>query len=157
MWFAAGSRTVFDPPLRMPRLAATHPGKGSYSLLGGPMDSEHAERIAENEARYRAANERADAAITEFLGHVPDTFDVMCECPVTQCRDMINVRHGEYARVRRHPTHFIVMPEHVIAGAEVIVGDHDNYWVIEKIGIGGHVAHADAAVDRDHRDASTSD
>lgn len=121
------------------------------------MDPEHAERIAENEARYRAANERADAAITEFLGHAPDNFEVMCECPVTECRDMIDVPHDEYALVRRHPTHFIVKPEHMIAGAEGIVGDHGNYWVIEKIGIGGHVAHADAAMDPDRPDGSSSD
>jgi len=48
----------------------------------------------------------------------------------------------EYERVRRVPTHFLVLPgeSHVFPDIERVVEDHDGYVVVEKFGDAGRMA-----------------
>lgn len=60
--------------------------------------------------------------------------EIMCECAVTQCRDMVQLRKAQYAAVRASPIRFIVLPEHVLEATERVVERTERYWVIEKVG-----------------------
>lgn len=107
------------------------------------MDREQAQRIAENEARFRAVNDRISAAIGEFRGgHGRATFPIMCECAVTECDEMVEITAEQYDHVRSSDRWFAVRPEHVIEAAERRVEDHGTWWLIEKIGVGGKLAEA---------------
>ena len=62
------------------------------------------------------------------------------------CDAYIEVTQGEYEAVRRDPTRFFVLPDHVYAEVETIVADRGRYVLVEKFGAGGRVVVAiDAA------------
>jgi hypothetical protein len=53
---------------------------------------------------------------------------------------MIDISIEEYRRVRSDARWFIVCPDHVIPEAEVTVERFDDYWIIQKLGVGAEVA-----------------
>ena len=97
------------------------------------MDMKQARRFALNEARYRDMNDRVTAAVKRFRNGVGgDRFAVMCECPVSECTQMIELSFAEYRHVRTDGRWFVVWPEHLISAVEDPVERHDTYWIIEK-------------------------
>jgi hypothetical protein len=95
-----------------------------------------AERAAETEAMFRDVNE----TVVEHSDPADAVPDILCECSNDACAESIAVSRAEYDRVRSDATHFIVLPEHVSAGIEVVVEKHREYWVIEKIGVAAEIA-----------------
>lgn len=99
-------------------------------------------RIAENQATFRDANERIEAAARELEigGEVP----FICECADAACTEIVQLRLGVYAEVRQHERRFFTVPGHerlsVETGAGTVVGERAGYVLVDKVGIAGEIA-----------------
>jgi len=88
-----------------------------------------AERLAENETAFRAANERlSDALDGTSVGLVP----FLCECADDTCLDRVELDMETYREIRSHPRHFFKVPGHPDAPGERPVERHPGYEVMEK-------------------------
>lgn len=100
------------------------------------------ERIAENQSRFREANERIESAADKMalVGPVP----FICECSEVTCTEIVRFSIEGYEEIRDDPRLFFCAPGHqaiaVSAGAGVVVGEGDGYVLVEKIGVAGEVA-----------------
>ena len=88
------------------------------------------ERLALNEAVFRAANERM--AAWEERHQTADTELYMCECADPECRDKIPLQRADYEQVRRDASHFFVAPGHDIPDIETVIETRQDWLVIEK-------------------------
>ena len=89
-------------------------------------------RIAENEALYRAINERL-ATWEERATAPPDERHIFfCECGRETCDERIVVTMAEYGRLRADPANFGVLPGHELPEAERVLERRDGYLVVEK-------------------------
>lgn len=96
------------------------------------------ERIARNDATFRAANEQiADYAGDHgFVEQVP----FICECATESCLMVVDLSLGEYEEVRSSPTRFFVAPGHQVSEGHVdMVDDRDRYVLVEKNGRAGEI------------------
>jgi hypothetical protein len=88
------------------------------------------ERLANNEAMFRLANERMadwdEVRVSEAAEHY------FCECADPDCREKITLRKSEYEAVRSDPRHFATVPGHEIPDVETVVERHEGWVVIEK-------------------------
>jgi hypothetical protein len=91
------------------------------------MASHRDERLAANEARFREINESAQP---QRKSQGEGRF--VCECADRSCSRWITMTATEYAAVREHPRHFLVLPGHENPEVENIVERHVGYFVIEK-------------------------
>lgn len=89
-------------------------------------------RIAENEAAFRAVNER----ISEWPEHdeAPDTESIafVCECGDVQCFERVYLTRRQYEEVRADSARFAVTPGHELPEVERVVDRHPGYSVVEK-------------------------
>jgi hypothetical protein len=107
------------------------------------MDVEQQRRVAANEAWFRANNESIRTGIERFAGEEQPTElqgHFMCECAVSECRELLQMSLADYTRVRTGDAWFAVQPDHVISSAERVVERNENFWIVEKIGFGREVA-----------------
>ena len=103
------------------------------------MVSGDEKKRAENEAAFRAANERIRAAERELdppLERVP----YICECDDVHCREQIRLTAAEYERVREDGATFAIALGHPTDGDTV--EEHEQYLVVRKPDGGGEVARA---------------
>jgi hypothetical protein len=103
--------------------------------MGGGISQE---RIAFNESAFREVNEAIRAG--RALRDVSRTMPVVCECARLGCNDVLQMTIGDYERLRRNPRRFAVMPGHEMTIGEVVVEDHGEYRIVEKIGTAGDIA-----------------
>src|SRR5688572_28742682 len=104
------------------------------------MDEAQQRRIAANEARFRAANERVTEATRAFDEGAAE-YALMCECALTECQDMLEISRPDYEQVRSNPRWFAVLPAHVMPPAiERVLEAHSHYWIVEKIAAVAEVA-----------------
>lgn len=97
------------------------------------------ERIARNEAIFRAVN--------EVLRDPEDgELEVTCECGDRECERILRVPVDVYEDTRADSARFIVVPGHAIPDAEDIVVHTDAYDVVRK-----HDDAAQIAADLDPR------
>ena len=98
-------------------------------------------RIAENEARFRDANERIENMV---LRVEPDalTLPFVCECGRPDCLKTIRLTIDEYEQARDDPRYFLCIPGHEILGANLgrVVRTTDKVVIVEKIGDSGEIA-----------------
>jgi hypothetical protein len=92
--------------------------------------SERTERLALNEALFRAANERM--ARWEERHRIEATELYFCECADPECREKVPLRESDYERVRSDSDHFFVVPGHEVIDLETVIESHDGWAVIEK-------------------------
>jgi hypothetical protein len=92
---------------------------------------DRARKIGENEALYRAVNERIEG-LNESFGLLAETMTVICECGMLECSEQIALDLPTYERVRADPTTFVVLPGHEIPDVEEIVEPHDGFNIIRK-------------------------
>ena len=106
-----------------------------------------ARQIAENEARFRDANERIEAAFERLEPNV-QTIPFVCECGRPDCLQILRLTLKQYESVRQHPRYFACAPGHQITGEGLghVVEEHSTFVVAEKTGVAGAVAE-----DRDPR------
>jgi hypothetical protein len=88
------------------------------------------ERLALNEALFRAANERM--ADWEERHRVEATELYYCECADPECREKVPLRESDYERVRSNSDHFFVVPGHVVADVETVIESQQEWVVVEK-------------------------
>ena len=102
-----------------------------------------AERLADNEARFRAINDRIEAGRELSLPGELAVF--VCECARLGCNATIGMSLGDYAAVRSNPRWFLVLPGHELPEVEVVVEVHPDFLVVEKFGSAGREAEATAS------------
>ena len=86
--------------------------------------------MAETEALFRELNEGIAVAAKRFEA---EETEFVCECGDGSCAERVVAPLEEYERVRRSPTHFLLVPGHVAVHLERIVRRRPGYWVIEKV------------------------
>jgi hypothetical protein len=98
-----------------------------------------AERIARNDAIFRKANEGIEVVASEAR---EEPIPFICECADPACRDIILVPPAEYRAVRTNPRRFLKVPGHEAAaqGWARVVERHENYVIVEKVGVAADVA-----------------
>jgi hypothetical protein len=100
------------------------------------------ERIGVNQSRFREANERIELAADnmELVGPIP----FICECADESCTEIVRMSFDSYEEARQNGRLFFCAPGHealaVEAGAAQVVGDRDDYVLVEKVGVAGDVA-----------------
>ena len=97
------------------------------------------ERIARNQATFRAANERIGAAAGVY------------ECADPTCTEVVLLEFDQYEEIRSDSRRFLNVPGHQAAaqGASVVVEERNGYVIVEKMGHAGEIAEA-----LDERDAA---
>jgi hypothetical protein len=92
---------------------------------------ERSARLAENEAVFRAGNERIDAVLGDALELTP----YICECGDPECFERVDLTSKEYEEVRSHPARFFVVAGHEdLTAGEVVVEEASRFKTVEKRG-----------------------
>jgi hypothetical protein len=94
-------------------------------------------RIAENEARFRAINDRLNADLGALSLPASETTEFVCECGKTECALTVELTLDEYKHARDDDMLFVVLPGHEIPDAEDVIARTERYVVVRK--------HAEAA------------
>lgn len=107
---------------------------------GFSMDNPTAERVARNEATFRAANERIREAAEEH--EVDEAVPFICECADPACTTILRLSNDEYEEVRSVPTYFLNAHGHHRASGPVarVVETRGGYEITEKLDRAGEVA-----------------
>jgi hypothetical protein len=104
------------------------PRKNAYDLR--PVPTTREERLANNEAMFRFANERMAAwdevRASEAVEHY------FCECADPDCQEKIPLRKADYESVRSNSRHFATVPGHEVPDVETVIDEHDDWQTIEK-------------------------
>jgi hypothetical protein len=111
----AGVYTTFRPPTK-------HGKKESMGID---------RRLAENQRRFRLANEQIDRARVE-LGFDGEAVPFLCECPDIDCTDVMPLTPDEYAHARAEDDRFVLLPGHVPPGEDIVVR-YDGYVITRKV------------------------
>lgn len=88
------------------------------------------ERLALNEAAFRAANERAKQ--WEERHREVEVELYLCECADLSCPERIPLSREAYEAVRRDSRHFFCAPGHDLPDVETVIETYDDYVVVEK-------------------------
>jgi hypothetical protein len=99
-----------------------------------------AERVAQNQARFREANERIEQAALEY--DVDGGLPFICECSDPNCVEILRLKLADYESIRATSTHFIHAPRHHREGWGNVIERRDGYEVVEKVGDAADVAEA---------------
>ncbi len=102
-----------------------------------------AERKAENEGKFRAANEQLNEGAKDLLGRsdgVPIPF--LCECPRMECTAVVLLTFAEYEHARADGTRGFAALGHEDLEVERVVDRNERFVMTEKFGEAGAV-HAD--------------
>jgi hypothetical protein len=85
--------------------------------------------------------------LNEEIRRITDTFDVdeglelCCECELGECFARLRVSHQQYETVRRFPTRFLVLADHVSPEERIVeVLSGSDFVVVEKVGAGARTA-----------------
>jgi hypothetical protein len=99
-------------------------------------------RLAENEVRFRALNERLRSASGTW-NPGEGALELVCECGDENCARGINLTPRDYETVRSDEAQFMVVPGHERRDVEDIVAEHAGWIVVRKRGEAAEIA-ADA-------------
>jgi hypothetical protein len=107
----------------------------------GVVDDEMARRIAENEARFRDANEHIEEAVLRLE---PNAYTVpfVCECGRPECLTTLRLTIADYEAARENPRFFLCEPGHEMVGPGLgrVVRATSKVVIVEKLGEAGLVA-----------------
>jgi hypothetical protein len=95
---------------------------------------ERLERIAKNEAVFRAANLEIESAEREVGGAADEPIEVLCECGRQGCRGVISLNAAKYEGVHSQDNRFVVLRGHESPEIERVVDEHADYLVVDKFG-----------------------
>ena len=96
-------------------------------------------RVAENEVRFRALNERLKAGEAAWDGR-DGVISIVCECGDEDCTMPITLTPAEYESVRSEETQFAIVPGHVRLEVEDIVSVQAGWAVVRKRGEAAAIA-----------------
>jgi hypothetical protein len=107
-----------------------------------------AQRVAQNDATFREANERIER-VAEDAG--VELVPFICECADERCTDLVTLSLDQYEHVRRDSKLFLNVPGHEASamGWAEVVERHEGFVVVAKVGEA-----AELAEDLDARQAS---
>lgn len=97
------------------------------------MDERH-ERIAKNEAVFRAANREIENADQESGSSPDQRIEVLCECGREGCKSLITLTIAEYDDAHVQEDRFVVEQGHESPEIEVVVEAREAYLVVDKFG-----------------------
>jgi hypothetical protein len=103
------------------------------------MSSLWEQRAARNEALFREVNENI-ARLEERHGGTTAEPVFVCECADADCVEHLTVTADVYARVRKDPRRFLILPGHEDPQLERVVETHGDFLIVEKTGAAGEVA-----------------
>ncbi len=96
-------------------------------------------RLAENEVRFRALNERLrDGSGTWDAGE--GELELVCECGNQDCAQAIRLTPRDYEGVRAHEARFMVVPGHERREVEDVVAEREGWVVVRKRGEAAEIA-----------------
>ena len=98
-----------------------------------PVDARH-ERIAKNEAMFRAVNRELERATKDAGGDSEGQLEILCECGEPGCDTKLTLTIGEYDEAHGQRDRFIVAVEHEDPRIERVVIRRDSYLVVDKFG-----------------------
>ena len=101
----------------------------------------HERRVAENEVRFRALNERLSESGSAWEGR-DGVIGLVCECGDEDCTMAIMLTPAEYESVRAEETQFAVVSGHVQPDVEEVVSEHEGWTLVRKRGEAGEIAAA---------------
>jgi hypothetical protein len=96
------------------------------------------ERIAKNEAVFRAANREIEEADKEAGGD--GVLEVLCECGQEGCSGLISLTVADYDSVHSQEDRFVVVPGHESPEIETVVERREAYFVVDKFGEAEEIA-----------------
>ena len=96
-------------------------------------------RAALNQTLYREVNERIATLSDRYADELRPN-EYICECLSTDCSASIELAHDEYERLRENGSRFFVLPGHFDPAVEKIVETHEQYVVVEKVGVASELA-----------------
>jgi hypothetical protein len=99
--------------------------------MADPGDEKRLVQIALNESTFRAINEQIYGQ--ENQAGALHEFTIVCECGADDCNTTLTVDATLYRDVRADPNRFLVTAGHEIADAEMIVEQHGQISVVEKL------------------------
>lgn len=104
------------------------------------------ERIAKNEAVFRATNREIERVDQEGGGGAADgVLEVICECGRDPCSGVISLTVSEYHSVLSQNDRFVVVPGHQTEEIERVVDDRGAYLVVDKFGEAEEIVEDDTA------------
>jgi hypothetical protein len=103
------------------------------------MDA-RSERIAKNEAVFRATNREIEEAGKEAAGDREGVLEVLCECGQEGCSGLISLTAAEYDGIHVQDDRFIVLPGHENPEIESVVERRAEYLVVDKFGEAEEIA-----------------
>jgi hypothetical protein len=95
--------------------------------------------MAENEARFRALNERLRSGADSW-GQSEGVLELVCECGDENCTHAIPLTPRHYEAVRSDEAQFMVVPGHERTGVEDVVAERDGWIVVRKRGEAAELA-----------------
>ena len=101
---------------------------------------ERDERIAKNEALFRAANREIEEADQEAGAGPDQSIEVLCECGRQGCGGVITLTVADYDGVHSQADRFVVIPGHESTQIEKVVEERSGYLVVDKFGEAEDVA-----------------
>jgi hypothetical protein len=102
-----------------------------------------AARKAENESRFREANEQIERSGQALLGGLDDhPMPFLCECPRMECTAVVLMTFPEYEFVRADGRRGLAALGHEDLSIERVLDRNDRFVTTEKFGEAGDV-HAD--------------
>lgn len=99
-----------------------------------------AERVARNDALFRAANEKIRVAAETFATTV-ERVPFICECAEERCVELVRLDLEQYREIRSNRRWFLNVPGHEAAarGWGEVVATRDAYVIVEKLGLAGEI------------------
>ena len=88
------------------------------------------ERLASNEALFRAANERMADWEERQASAAGELY--LCECSDPKCRQRVELTRAEYESVRSDSRRFFIVAGHEVPDIETVIESHGAWTVIEK-------------------------
>ena len=88
------------------------------------------ERVADNEAMFRLANERT--AKWDERRESEEASGYFCECGDASCHERVMIEERDYERVRANSRRFLIAVGHERPEVESVVESHDGWSVVEK-------------------------
>lgn len=88
------------------------------------------ERLAENEAMFRVANERMAGWEEQHVQSQTEPY--YCECADPDCREKVVLRKADYERIRADSSHFVIVPGHEVPDVETVIEQQGGWAIVEK-------------------------
>ena len=98
------------------------------------------ERIAQNEAMYRAVNRHIEHVAEETGDGPSDELKLICECGQPGCEAMLTPTIADYDEIHQQRDRFAVVPGHQDPVIERIVLETPTFVVVDKFGEAERVA-----------------